>query len=31
MEDWARSLCKPWCIPGIGKNDLSPLAFKLLR
>jgi DNA modification methylase len=24
-------LCKLWCIPGIGKNDWSPHAFKLLR
>jgi hypothetical protein len=24
-------LCKLWCIPGIGKNDGSPHAFKLLR
>jgi predicted dinucleotide-binding enzyme len=24
-------LCKLWCIPGIGKNDWSPRAFKLLR
>ena len=25
------SLCKLWCIPGLGKNDWSPHAFKLLR
>ena len=24
-------LCRLWCIPGIGKNDWSPHAFKLLR
>jgi len=24
-------LCKLWCIPGIGKGDWSPHAFKLLR
>jgi len=24
-------LCMLWCIPGIGKNDWSPHAFKLLR
>jgi len=24
-------LCKLWCIPGIGRNDWSPHAFKLLR
>jgi len=24
-------LCKLWCIPGIGKNDWSAHAFKLLR
>jgi hypothetical protein len=24
-------LCKLWCIPGVGKNDWSPHAFKLLR
>jgi 8-hydroxy-5-deazaflavin:NADPH oxidoreductase len=24
-------LCKLWCIPGIGQNDWSPHAFKLLR
>ncbi len=24
-------LCKLWCIPGIGKSDSSPYAFKLLR
>ena len=24
-------LCKLWCIPGIGKNDWSPHAFRLLR
>ena len=24
-------LCRLWCIPGIGKNDWSPRAFKLLR
>jgi 8-hydroxy-5-deazaflavin:NADPH oxidoreductase len=24
-------LCKLWCIPGIGRNDFSPHAFKLLR
>jgi 8-hydroxy-5-deazaflavin:NADPH oxidoreductase len=25
------ALCMLWCIPGIGKNDWSPHAFKLLR
>ena len=25
------ALCMLWCIPGIGKNDWSPRAFKLLR
>ncbi len=25
------ALCRLWCIPGIGKNDWSPHAFKLLR
>jgi hypothetical protein len=24
-------LCKRWRIPGIGKNDWSPHAFRLLR
>ena len=24
-------LCKLWCIPGVGKGDWSPHAFKLLR
>jgi 8-hydroxy-5-deazaflavin:NADPH oxidoreductase len=24
-------LCMLWCIPGIGKNDWSPHAFKMLR
>ncbi len=24
-------LCRLWCIPGIGKNDWSPHAFRLLR
>jgi len=24
-------LCRLWCIPGIGKGDWSPHAFKLLR
>jgi hypothetical protein len=24
-------LCMLWCIPGVGKNDWSPHAFKLLR
>ena len=24
-------LCMLWCIPGVGKNDRSPHAFKLLR
>jgi hypothetical protein len=24
-------LCRLWAIPGIGKNDRSPHAFKLLR
>ena len=24
-------LCKLWCIPGVGKGDWSPQAFKLLR
>jgi 8-hydroxy-5-deazaflavin:NADPH oxidoreductase len=24
-------LCRLWCIPGIGRNDWSPHAFKLLR
>ena len=25
------ALCMLWCIPGIGKNDWTPHAFKLLR
>ena len=25
------ALCMLWCIPGIGKNDWSPHAFRLLR
>ena len=25
------ALCMLWCIPGVGKNDWSPHAFKLLR
>jgi predicted dinucleotide-binding enzyme len=25
------ALCMLWCIPGIGRNDWSPHAFKLLR
>ena len=25
------ALCMLWCIPGLGKNDWSPHAFKLLR
>jgi predicted dinucleotide-binding enzyme len=25
------ALCMLWCIPGIGQNDWSPHAFKLLR
>ena len=24
-------LCMLWCIPGVGKGDWSPHAFKLLR
>ncbi len=24
-------LCMLWCIPGIGRGDWSPRAFKLLR
>ena len=24
-------LCKLWCIPGIGRGDWSPHAFKLLK
>jgi len=24
-------LCMLWCIPGIGRNDWSPHAFKLLK
>jgi 8-hydroxy-5-deazaflavin:NADPH oxidoreductase len=25
------ALCMVWCIPGVGKNDWTPHAFKLLR
>ena len=24
-------LCMLWCIPGVGRNDWSPHAFKLLK